>query len=158
MTDASDLYSMLSGGSSSFFSLAIYVLTVIAWWKLFTKAGEAGWKSIIPIYNMIVLFKLTWKVSKFWLLFVSVFAGVFMISIGIAMQKLGAVGMGVTIVLVLVGAVLLIYGYVLDIISSFKLSKAYGQGTGFGVGLWLLPVIFVLILGFGSAQYVGPQD
>ena len=31
--------------------LAIYVVQIIAMWKLFNKAGEKGWKSIIPIYN-----------------------------------------------------------------------------------------------------------
>ncbi len=31
-----------------------YVLQVIAYWRIFTKAGEAGWKSLIPIYNTYV--------------------------------------------------------------------------------------------------------
>ena len=35
----------------SLIGLAVFVLTVIARWKIFTKAGEAGWKSIIPIYS-----------------------------------------------------------------------------------------------------------
>lgn len=38
--------------------LAICVLTIVAMWKIFTKAGEAGWKSIIPIYNYIVLLQI----------------------------------------------------------------------------------------------------
>ena len=33
------------------------------------------------------------------------------------------------------------------------LAKAFNQGVGFGIGLLLLPFIFQLILGFGSAQY-----
>lgn len=33
----------------------LYVLEIIAMWKIFTKAGREGWKSIIPIYNMYVL-------------------------------------------------------------------------------------------------------
>lgn len=41
------------------------------------------------------------------------------------------------------------------IIFSFRLAKAFGKGTGFGFGLWLLPVIFIPILAFGDAQYVG---
>ena len=38
--------------------LAIIVAVIAAWWMVFTKAGEAGWKSIIPIYNIIVLLKI----------------------------------------------------------------------------------------------------
>jgi hypothetical protein len=34
-------------------------------------------------------------------------------------------------------------------------AKAFGKGTGFGIGLTLLGFIFFPILGFGSAQYVG---
>lgn len=32
----------------------ICILTIIAFWKMFEKAGEAGWKSIIPFYNLYV--------------------------------------------------------------------------------------------------------
>ena len=41
-----------------FFVLVFAVLTIVAMWKIFTKAGEAGWKSIIPIYNYIVLLQI----------------------------------------------------------------------------------------------------
>ena len=34
-----------------------YVLIVVALWKLFTKAGYAGWLAIIPIVNAFVLVK-----------------------------------------------------------------------------------------------------
>ena len=28
-----------------------YVLTLVARWRIFDKAGIAGWKSLIPIYS-----------------------------------------------------------------------------------------------------------
>jgi len=40
------------------FALAIMVIGIIAEWKIFTKAGREGWKSIIPIYNNWVLFEI----------------------------------------------------------------------------------------------------
>ena len=40
------------------FSLVIGVLMIVALWKIFTKAGEAGWKSIIPFLNTFVLFRI----------------------------------------------------------------------------------------------------
>ena len=45
-------------------SIAIGVLTIIANWKIFTKAGQAGWKSLIPIYNIVILFKKTCSVEN----------------------------------------------------------------------------------------------
>ena len=47
----------------------LYVLTVVGMWKVFEKLGEAGWKSIIPIYNIIVMLQLVkwdlWKILLF---------------------------------------------------------------------------------------------
>ena len=45
---------------------------------------------------------------------------------------------------------------IVSAIVSVDTAKAFGKGTGFGIGLWLLGVIFYPILGFGSAQYQGP--
>ncbi len=37
---------------------AVVVLMIAAMWKMFTKAGEEGWKSIIPLYNSYTLFRI----------------------------------------------------------------------------------------------------
>lgn len=37
----------------------ISIISIIAMWKLFEKADEAGWKSIIPILNLYVLTKIS---------------------------------------------------------------------------------------------------
>jgi len=44
---------------------------------------------------------------------------------------------------------------IIDIIISFDIAKAFGQGTVFGFGLLFLPFIFFPILAFGSAEYEG---
>jgi Na+/H+-translocating membrane pyrophosphatase len=41
-------------------SLVIGVLCIVALWKIFNKAGIAGWKSLIPFYNTYCLCKITW--------------------------------------------------------------------------------------------------
>lgn len=40
------------------FMTVIYVLLIIAMWKIFTKAGKPGWASIVPIYNVVVMFQI----------------------------------------------------------------------------------------------------
>lgn len=47
--------------------------------------------------------------------------------------------------------------FIFLIMLYFKLAKAFGQGVGFGFGLLFLSPIFVAILGFGKAEYIGPQ-
>lgn len=34
--------------------LTALVVVIIGLWKVFAKAGQAGWKSLIPIYNYII--------------------------------------------------------------------------------------------------------
>lgn len=41
------------------------------------------------------------------------------------------------------------------IIINLEIGKAFGKGTGFGLGLAFLSFIFYPILGFGDAQYQG---
>lgn len=104
-----------------FVYFALLIVMIIAYWKIFTKAGEEGWKSIIPIYNIIVLLKIVGR-PWWWLL------------------------------LMLIPFV----NFVILIIVMNDLSKSFGHGLGFTLGLIFLSFIFYLILGFGGSKYVGP--
>ncbi len=46
--------------------------------------------------------------------------------------------------------------FVIAIMVMLDLAKSFGKGTGFAIGLIFLAPIFILILAFGSARYVGP--
>jgi hypothetical protein len=48
-----------------------------------------------------------------------------------------------------------IVSLVIAIILSIDVAKAFGKGTGFGVGLALLGFVFYPMLGFGDATYKG---
>ncbi|MDO5155455.1 MAG: DUF5684 domain-containing protein [Eubacteriales bacterium] len=48
-----------------------------------------------------------------------------------------------------------IVNFVVSIMALFKLASAFGKGVGFGFGLLFLSPIFMCILGFGDAEYVG---
>ena len=50
--------------------LAVIVFLIAANWKIFTKAGEAGWKSIIPIWNLIVLLRIVGRPLWWLILFI----------------------------------------------------------------------------------------
>jgi Family of unknown function (DUF5684) len=39
-------------------SLLIALLIIVAMWKVFSKGGQPGWASIIPIYNIYILCKI----------------------------------------------------------------------------------------------------
>ncbi len=44
-------------GALWFLSLALLVLTLIGYWKVFTKIGLPGWMGIIPFVNIYMIFK-----------------------------------------------------------------------------------------------------
>ncbi|HPS41098.1 MAG TPA: DUF5684 domain-containing protein [Anaerolineaceae bacterium] len=45
---------------------------------------------------------------------------------------------------------------VISIMIIFDMAKVFGKDTGFGFGLLFLSFIFIPILAFGDAQYLGP--
>ena len=100
--------------------LLIGLLMIVAMWKVFTKAGQPGWASIIPIYNLYVWCKIVGR-PWWWIL------------------------------LMLIPFV----NFIILIILCIDMAKSFGKGAGFGIGLAFLGIIFLPILGFGSAQYQG---
>src|ERR1700753_602765 len=49
--------------------IIIWVIMVVAQWKIYEKAGKPGWAAIIPIYNIIVLLEIVGKPVWWFLLF-----------------------------------------------------------------------------------------
>lgn len=49
-----------------------------------------------------------------------------------------------------------VVNFVISIIIIFDLAKVFGKSTGFGFGLLFLSFIFIPILAFSDAKYVGP--
>ena len=49
-----------SGFPAAILLTLLPVLFIIAFWKLFAKAGEAGWKSLVPFLNLYILYKISW--------------------------------------------------------------------------------------------------
>ncbi|MBU4212093.1 MAG: DUF5684 domain-containing protein [Kiritimatiellae bacterium] len=48
-----------------------------------------------------------------------------------------------------------ILNFIFGIIATVAFAQSFGKGAGFAVGLIFLPIIFMPILAFGEAQYVG---
>ena len=126
------------------FMLVFWIFQIIAFWKIFTKAGEPGWKSIIPIYNNYIQFKITWKPMWFWVNFVLLLIN----------SIIAQVSEPNALILVISGIVAIAL-LVLNIVAMVKLSRSFGHGIGFAIGLIFLYPIFVLILGYGKSEYEG---
>lgn len=132
ISDAS-AFGAVFGALAGFFAVfmiiafAIAIVELVGMWKMYTKAGEAGWKCLIPIYNVVILFKIAgispWLVLGY---------------LATIIPGIGAlVALGITIY------------------AMVSLAKAYGQSGWFAAGLIFFQPIFMCILGFGKAEYQG---
>lgn len=98
----------------SIVSLVVCVFTIIAMWKIFKKAGYAGWKSIIPFYNMYIYTEISgyngWMFLLCLIPFVGTIIWAIMTSLGIA-KNFGK-GTGFAIGLILLSTIFeLILGF-----------------------------------------------
>ena len=110
------------GGTFVLLMLAVAVVFIIGFWKVFSKAGQPGWACLIPFYNAYILLKIVGRPGWWLVLFLIPFIN-----------------------------------FVIAIIVAIDLAKSFGKSAAFGVVmLVLLSGIGYLVLGFGSARYIGP--
>ena len=147
---------MLSG--MLVFVLIWYVITIIATWRIFKKAGEPGWKAIIPIYNYYIMFKIVGMTGWFWAEFIiaiiaCIIFGTQGYNMGATDAELVAYNYGAHPLVGITLFVLAVFTIVVCIVNSIRTSRAFNHGAGFAIGLFFFQPIFWLILGFGSSKY-----
>jgi len=125
-------YTTSSSGSSVGVFIVIWIIAYVVFalgvYGTFKKAGQPGWAAFVPVYNFIIILKMVGRpVWWAWSLLLPI------------IPFLGSI------------AFLVIYIFVLH-----DVSKSFGHGGGFTVGLVLLNVIFWYILWLGKSQYRGP--
>ncbi|MBQ8992233.1 hypothetical protein IJ090_02250, partial [Candidatus Saccharibacteria bacterium] len=145
-------------------AMAVFcIFLIIAYWRIFTKAGIKGWKALIPIYNIYCAYKMV-GISPLWILWQVISTCLF---VGVTSAALGSragdfwasenpqlpedVASNVWVIITML--LTLVINLYVGIRFCIRLAKAFKKGTGFTIGLILLPEIFTLILGFGAAKY-----
>lgn len=133
------------------FAAIFYILVIIAKWKIFVKAGEKGWKSLIPFYSDYILFKLFWETKWFWLY----------LGCTVVASIVGSIPIENTpssLLFALLCFALAIMLIVVVVMLFNRMSKSFGHGAGFTFGLLFLSPIFFLILGFNNDKYKKIKD
>ena len=92
-------------------TLIVYALLAVALWKIFEKAGEKGWKAVVPFYNLYILSKLTWGNGWWFLLALVPLANLFfeiftMIKLGQAFKKSSGFVVGLVLLPVIFALIL----------------------------------------------------
>ena len=117
-----------------------YLLTAIGYSKMYRKAGEAGWKAFIPVYNTYNNYKISWTGKMFFLsaaLYILVTA---LSNSAMLAAQLAVIAAGIALMVVTVK-------------QNVKMAKLFGKGAGTGIALIFFPGITSLILGLGKAEF-----
>lgn len=89
-----------SNPTAAIIALVVAVITIVALWKVDKKAGYEGWETLIPIYNLVIMFKIAglspWNILLLFVPFVNIYI-VFRLYINLAHKfgKSTAFGVGI---------------------------------------------------------------
>ncbi len=116
------------------------LLTIVGRWGILRKAGKKGWHSLIPLLNTYAEYSTVWN-GWFGVL------AALCLPLGLICNMVKLPGM--------IYYILLMAGFVISILESLRLAKAFGKGKAFGVLLAIpgFKGIGRLILGLGKARY-----
>lgn len=127
--------------------------------KMFEKIGEESWKAFVPVYNVYVLSTHVWKPKMFVVYLIAEVASI--------LYALFQIGLPTndnpfSIFAWLASFAFSLVMFVFDFILCMNVSKAFGRQAGTAIGLFILNFVFIPILGYGEAKYVGnpnaPKD
>ena len=119
-----------------------YLMTAIGYSKMYRKAGEAGWKAFIPVFNTYNNYKIAWNGKLFFL-----YAALTTASTILGVYTEGFLAMAANVVSL--GAIYMAFK------QHTNMAKLFGKGNGTGIALILFPGITSLILGLGKAEFQG---
>ncbi len=109
---------------SMIFGLLIALLLIVAMWKVFTKAGQPGWASIIPIYNLYIWCKIVGR-PWWWILLMLIPFVNFIVAIILCIDLAKSFGKGVGF-----GIGLALLGIIFFPILGFGSAQYQGPAAG----------------------------
>ena len=122
-----------------------FFVSAIGYYKMFQKGGQRGWFAFIPFLREFALFKMSWTVKAF--VISTVLVAVF--EAGNEAERIL-----VSLPAIICGVIWL----VMQVKLMLRVAKSFGKGTGWALLLIFVPFVATLILGFGSAQYLGNPE
>lgn len=114
------------------------------------QLGPVGVPEIIILAVLIVMIAAVWKVftkagQPGWALFIPIYNAI------VWLRVCGKPAWWIILLIIP------IVNLIITLLASLGMAKNFGKSAGFGIGLWLLGPIFLLILAFGDAKYQGNQ-
>lgn len=146
-----------------FMPMFLTIFLFVEWWILFEKAGEKGWKVLIPFYGQYTICKIAKKEKIFWWMLGTVIAMAVAAFMQIETSTIEIMSRTYvrtasnfsSVFLHLVFSAEAVLLVILDIKLALAIAKTFGKSSGFGAGIAFLEPIFLGILAFDeNVQYV----
>jgi len=138
--DGNEFNSYFMGGTLAIKFLIVAALVVyhVGLYKLFEKADKKAWKALIPLYNIILITEIVHR-PKWWasMIILGFIIPIIAYFVHIPMLNL------FEIIFLPIAIIILI-----------ELAKSFDKSTLFVVGMIILPVIFIMIIGFDYSEYL----
>ncbi len=132
---------------------ALCLLLLIAEWKVFTKAGRAGWKALIPFYGAFTYWDVAWEEEQFLVVLAGSVAVGLLYYVGVFMGWFG----GILYAVISIGWS--IFALVRTIQMGIRMAHRFGKSTAFGVVcIAFFSFVGLPILAWGSADYDERRD
>ena len=171
---AASILSVLMSVVFLIFSHLLLGVQLIGCWFTYKKMHLPGWKGIIPLYNVYVLFEELWETRFFWrgVIYFGIFAlsfitGEVLFAVGgvSSLAVVPGVPLPTSVIVVMIIGILFFIAALVMLILSFvvffkiyhKTAKAFGLKTAWAWGMMFVPYIMFPIIGFNrNIIYYGP--
>lgn len=166
-----DAFNAIMGILAAFLILAIVIMIVgillvvvvtVCQWILFKKAGEPGWASLIPIYNVFVMSKISfgdyrWAIA--WVITYGVYVVLTMMRSFVTVFSDSDIMAFAMLFVAFIGIIVSLAMTAISCINLFFFGKAFGKSTAFCVLLlFFSPILLVIMAASKNTQYVGYSD
>ena len=121
--------------------IAVCVTELAGKWQIYKKAGKPGWACLIPFYSQYTSYDAFW--GNGWLFLIVEVLGL----ISDYFRTDSVIGVACFVGVLIINAM-----------HCDKIAKAFSKSAWYAVGLLILQPIFMCILGFGDAQYLGVPE
>lgn len=108
-----------------------WLCSAVSGYFIFKKAGQEGWKSLVPLYGGAICYLLVWEPGYY-------FVYVILAALFFVFPQIIIFGIAAGI---------------LRFIFSYKLAGCFGRGMLYAVGLWLFEPIFRILLAAGPWEF-----
>lgn len=144
-------------------ALAFGIVSIIAYWKLFEKAGEPGWKAIIPYYNTFKLAQIaTGSNLVGWILIgLSAVYLVLTVIMQVVMAFFDSDDPAFMLIMILFYLLVMVFSLGVAGLSGythFMLGKSFGKPTVWNVLMIFFAPFLIIAMGFDkNLTYIGPK-